>query len=642
MSDTIAVSSPPKKRRRWLRWLAWSSAILLVLIVAIYFVATSSAFLKAVILPRVGSALNATVTVSDASIHPFSGIVLDDLKVQPNGQSPLVTASEVRVSYHLFDILGGNLHVDEIALVSPTVELVQNPDGSSNLGTLLKALSSKSSAATKPATTSAASKPLQIDLGKLTLTHATILQIKNYADGRSDFAGLTNVNVTLTNLKNGQTAKLELAADIRVENNSTNSSGSLAAALKGGFSCAFTPDMKPGSASGSLNLSVSQAGGAFGDLENFTAVLDCDVTPTEIKQLALHFQQAGSPLGELAVTGPFDAEKMEGKLSVVLHGIDRRLLNLVGEKSGLDFGTTQIDCTNEIELAKAGASITAAGRFDADKVQVTRAGQTTPTLNFSAAYAVTVNRTAQSATMRSLNLTGTQNGAPLLSAMLASPMTVGLGGGASSLGDAVLDVAVTNLKLADWKPFLGNLANPASGSGGIDFDTTEINSTNEIQLAKAGAAITATGKFNVDKLQLTRAGQTTPSLDLSADYDITLDRTAQSATLRSLNLTGTQNGALLLNAQLTSPMSVSWGSDASGMGDAALDLAVTGLNLADWQPFLGNIATAGKVGLKLKVTSHQGGKQIGFDLNTDVANLAAHLGSNQISSAEITLAAHGQ
>ncbi len=648
MSENIVTPSPLKKPRRWLRWSAWAAVSLLVLLVAAYFIVTSSGFFKAVILPRVSAALNAGVTVSDASIHPFSGISLRDLKVQAAGQPPLVTASEVRVNYHLFDILGGNYHVDEIALVSPTIELVENPDGGSNLGPILKALQGKPAAEKKPAAAAKASKPLQIDLAKLTLSHATIRQIKNYADGRRDLAGLTNVNVTLTNLKNGQTAKLDLAADIRIENNSaTNASGLLVASLQGGFSCSFSSDLKPGSASGGVTIAVTQAGGAFNDFNNFNAALDCDVTPTEIKQLALHFQQAGVPLGELAVTGPFDAEKMEGKLAVALRGIDRRLLNLAGAKSGMDFGSTEINCTNEIELAKAGATITATGRFNAVKVQLTRSGQTTPTLDFSAAYDVTVDRAAQSATLRRLNLTGTQNGAPLLSAQLASPVSVGLGGGTNSLGDAVLDMAVTKLKLADWKPFLGNIANPTGGNGGIDFDTTEINSTNEIQLSKSGAAITATGRFNVDKLQLTRGGQTTPTLDLSAAYDVTVERAGQSATLRSLNLTGMQNGvplfgAPLLSAQLTSPMSLTWGGGTSGMGDAALDLAVTGLNLADWQPFLGNTATAGKVGLKLKVSSHQGGKQIGFDLNTDVANLAARLGSNQISNVEITLDAHGQ
>ncbi len=511
MPENIVVSSPLKKPHRWLRWLAWSVTALLVLLVAAYFVVTSSGFLKAVILPRVSAALDAGVTVGDASIHPFSAISLRDLKVQAAGQPPLVTASEVRVSYHLFDLLGGNIHVDEIALVSPTIELVENPDGHSNLGPILQALQAKSSAAKKPATSTAAAKPLQIDLGKLTLSHATIRQIKNYADGRHDLAGLTNVNVTLTNLKNGETAKLELAADIRIENNSaTNSGGLLAASLQGGFSCSFGSDLKPVSANGGVAIAVTQAGGAFSDFNHFNAALDCDVTPTEIKQLVLHFQQAGASLGELAVTGPFDAEKMEGKLNVVLRGIDRRLLNLAGAKSGVDFGSTEINCTNEIELSKAGATIAAAGRF------------------------------------------------------------------------------------------------------------------------------------NVDKLQLTRAGQTTPTLDLVADYDVTVDRAAQSATLRRLNFTGTQNGAPLLSAQLTSPMSLTWGGGASGMGDAALDLAVKELNLADWQPFLGNAATAGKVGLTLKVSSHQGGKLIGFDLNTDVANLAAQLGSNQISQVEITLDAHGQ
>ena len=74
------------------------------------------------------------------------------------------------------------------------------------------------------------------------------MQIKNYADGRRDFAGLTNVNVTLTNLKNGQTAKLDLSAGVRVENGSTNSTGQVAASLKGSFNCALTQDLKPGSA----------------------------------------------------------------------------------------------------------------------------------------------------------------------------------------------------------------------------------------------------------------------------------------------------------------------------------------------------------------------------------------------------------
>ena len=124
--------------------------VLVILMVVAYFVVTSPAFIKGVVLPRVSGAIHANVTVSDISSHPFNQIVLRDLKVQAKGQAPVFTAPEVSVSYHLWDILGGNLHVDEIALVSPTVELVENPDGSSNLDPLLKALHGKPAEAKPP------------------------------------------------------------------------------------------------------------------------------------------------------------------------------------------------------------------------------------------------------------------------------------------------------------------------------------------------------------------------------------------------------------------------------------------------------------------------------------------------------------
>ena len=130
MTDTTVGTPAPRKRRGWLRAIAWVFGILIVLLVAVYLVATSGAFFKGVILPRVSKAMNAEVTVSDASISPFKQVVLHNLKVQTTGAEPLVTAAEVRLRYSLMAILGGNIRVDEIALSSPTVVLVENADGS--------------------------------------------------------------------------------------------------------------------------------------------------------------------------------------------------------------------------------------------------------------------------------------------------------------------------------------------------------------------------------------------------------------------------------------------------------------------------------------------------------------------------------
>jgi archaellin len=510
MTDAT-VASPPRKKRRWLRILGWIAGVLIVLLVAAYFVATSSAFLKGVILPRVGASLNADVTVSEASVHPFSQITLRDLKVQARGQAPVLTMPEARLNYSLFDIIGGKIHVDEIALVSPTVALIENPDGSNNLDPILKSQKGKAPEQ-KAAPTAKPSKPAQIDLRKLTLSNATILKIKNYAGGNRDLIELTNVNITLDDLKNGQTGKLELSAGIQIENNppAPATYGLLKAALNGSFTFALTPDLKPGSVKGNARLDVSNAAGTLGDLAALGAVLDCDVTPTDIKQVALRLQRGGANLGELLVSGSLDLGKTEGRLKVELLSIDKQILNLAGARSGIDFGPTTI------------------------------------------------------------------------------------------------------------------------------------NSTHEIQLTNSGMVIIAAGRFNASNVQLTRGKQTTPTLDFRADYDVTLDRAAGTALLRGLDVTGTQNSQRLLRAELTSPMTLAWGGTANAVGDSSLNLAVTNLNLADWKPFLGDSVAAGEVNLIMKLLSQQAGRQLTFDLDSQIKNLTAQAGGNQIARAEITLEARGQ
>jgi len=47
-----------------------------------------------------------------------------------------------------------------------------------------------------------------------------------------------------------------------------------------------------------------------GGLERCAADLDCDVTPTEVKQVSLHFAKGGAKLGEVRVNGPLDLNKV--------------------------------------------------------------------------------------------------------------------------------------------------------------------------------------------------------------------------------------------------------------------------------------------------------------------------------------------
>src|SRR4051812_9726502 len=84
----------PPKRRRWLKILGIIFSVLVLLVVVLYFVATSAAFLKGQILPRASAQLNADITVTDASISPFSEVILRGIKIVPKGREQLLQADE--------------------------------------------------------------------------------------------------------------------------------------------------------------------------------------------------------------------------------------------------------------------------------------------------------------------------------------------------------------------------------------------------------------------------------------------------------------------------------------------------------------------------------------------------------------------
>lgn len=510
-TKTSEVKPAPRKRHSWLRVLRWLVAIVIVLLVVVYFVATSSAFFQHQILPRISKSIHADVTVSSAELHPFSLVVLHDLKVQPvtkaTNQPPLLTAHEARVKYSLLDIIGGNIHVDELIISSPTIQVVQNPDGSSNLDPLLQ----KEKAEGGKAESGKTSKPLKVDVRKVTISDASVVRIQNRANGTRDLVALTNVDVTLTGLKNGEAGKLELSAVLRDENNPPAPAmyGLLQAKVDGKFNFSFTPDLKPNTVLGDAHLDISQAAGSFSDFAKLNGVLHCDLSPTEIKEVSLNFEKDGVHLGELRASGPFDAQKSQGKLSVELLAVDKKVLNLLGAKSGFDFGSTTITSTNQIELSKE------------------------------------------------------------------------------------------------------------------------------------GKAIAAMGVLNASKFQLSRTNQSTPAIDLRADYNVSLDQTEQRALLQTLNVAGTQNGKSLLRGELTSPMTLAWGNQTNTVGDSAFSLAVTKLNLADWKVFLGELASAGMLDLNVKLLSQQSGKQLTFEATNQIQNLSADLGGQRLNDVSVALNAHG-
>ncbi|MEP6662560.1 MAG: AsmA family protein [Verrucomicrobiota bacterium] len=460
MSATPSSTTPKKRRIGKIIGIVCGSLFLLLLIG--YFVLTSSAFFKGVILPRVGKAINADITVADVSFSPFSKIILTKLEVKPHGREPLLTADEVRLRYKLRDIIGGKITVDEVLIASPVITIVKTADGSSNLEPITQ--SDKNSAKNK-SSKDENGKPLVLNIKNVSLKNALVRQTTLLKNGGREVTELSNLNLSMDQLKNGEAGKLTLSAAVKMETTpvlaSTNSApGSLQANLAGAFDYKLTKDALPESAKGNLRFEVSEAKGGMAELARLAATVNCDVTPTDLRDVSLRFEQAGQNLGELRASGPFSFANLEGKLKVELSSLDRRVLNLAGASSGMDFNSTTLSSTNEISVSQKGNSISISGQLLASQFSLTKkeSKETTPILNLRAAYRLTADQKAQSATVQSLDLNGTQNGEKFLGAALSKPMPISWGGASSAPEDAALKVAITDLNLADWKSFAGEMA----------------------------------------------------------------------------------------------------------------------------------------------------------------------------------------
>jgi uncharacterized protein involved in outer membrane biogenesis len=525
-------------RPRWGRWIGIAFGILVLLLVIIYFVATSAAFLKGVILPRAGKSLNAQITVDDASISPFSQVVLKNFRLKTTGTEPLVSANEVRLRYSLMDIIRGHINVDEATLDTPTISIVKEADGSSNLDPLLKGEKKKEEK--KPG-----NKKTNLDVKNVALKNGTVRITQKLKNGGPNTTELTGLNVALDQLKTGGSGKLTIASDLQMHNRpATNSNDVLAAKINGAYDFAISPELAPQSIKGSTKIQVSQAQGAFKDAAGLVASLDADANPNNINQIGFRFEKDGKPLGQLRVHGPFDLAKTEGTLTLELLSFDRNILNIAGASSGMDFGNSTIDSTNRIDITKKATAVAIDGKLTGKQLGVVRDQKPTPPVDLDFDYKLAADLNARTAGLDRVRLSARHKDAEFLSAKIDQPMKLSWGGSTPEIKESAFRLVVTNLNLADWQAMLGT--NPPSGVVNAGFVALAQNNGKKLALdinalidrfgmtlgsnAVRNAQIAFNGKGSVEDLKrvdlpefgLTIRSNNAPTLTAkgSAKYDV--------------------------------------------------------------------------------------------------------------------------
>jgi type II secretion system protein N len=493
MEDEFSEQRP--LGRRLLRILSLIAAALVVLLIVAYFVVSSSGFVKGVILPRVAKALNSEITVTDASVRPFSRISLSQLKVQPIGADPLLTADQVTVRYSLLSILRGNYVIDEVTLTAPVIQIVKQTNGTSNLDALSKGSSSQGSSAKSPS-------PLRVAIRNVSIQQGVVRLLDKGRDGSSQLTELSPINLTLDRLENGQGGRLDLATNLKIDNQAAPGSAGthdvMEGKVNGSFQFKLDNQLLPRGLTGKAALDLTRAEGKLAELAGLSGNLQAEMTPTELRQLVLSFTRAGQGLGSIQASGPLNLAKSEGRVSVEIRAIDRQVLNLLGASHGWDFGPSTVNATNSIDLARQGQEIDLKGHLAGRQLSLRQQGQASPPLDLDIDYAVSVNRQDQSAVVTQLTINGQLQQQPLLQASLDRPMTLTWAPTTRGFADSTFQLGVSQLNLNDWQSLLGT--NLPNGRVDLQFSITARKDGQDLGIKGNASAQDFAAQFGTNRI----------------------------------------------------------------------------------------------------------------------------------------------
>ncbi|MCD6050084.1 MAG: hypothetical protein K0Q55_1487, partial [Verrucomicrobia bacterium] len=538
-----STASSPTESRRPKKWVV-VVAILIALLLFTYFFLTSGYFIKSFVLPKASKTINAQITVDDISVSPFSSASLKGLKITTTGE-PLITADAAQVRYNLLDIMRGTMNVSELKVQSPKVVFVQNADGTTNFDPIMKALEEK--ADPKAADENKGAEKPKLNLKNISLENAHISVKQTAKTGDQQNLELSNVNVTLDQVVVGTPGKLQLAADIALDQQAKGQpeKNHLTAKANANFEFLLTPDLAPQSVKGKGELKVGQTTGSFADLNGFIALLNAEVTPTEVKSMRLEFSQNSDALGAVTMSGPFDTAKGEAKLNIIVEPLGKRVLNLAGAAMGYDFGSTQIAGNTVLEASKNFSLITVNGELTGKQFTLIKDQQQVAPLDIAAQYSVQRNQDGTNSFTKidKLNVTAQQKNKQLLNLNVTQPIQISAAGNVT--GNSALNLKLNQLDLADWKPLAGAAAN----SGIVD-------ATVDVTFANGGKEIQTTFQTTANNLALVSGTNITSPLNAALKGRLTIQNSKSYKGNVVANATGQVGDIQLNDLQMAADLSV--------------------------------------------------------------------------------------
>ncbi|MCW5558188.1 MAG: hypothetical protein KIT22_10205, partial [Verrucomicrobiae bacterium] len=431
-----------RSHRSRFRWIALAGG-LLVLLGVLALIVTSGPFLKSVVLPRIGAALNSDLSAGEVRWRPWSELTLRQVRLTPKGSDPLFSADSVRVRYRLPDLLRGRIAAQEVTVESPVVSVVPNDDGTSNLSRL---------GSGRPAVADSQSgKPVALDVRNVAIRNG-VVRWQGAKQPGAPTAELGGLDVQLDVLAPDTPGRLTLASRIALAAGGTNI---LSAQASGTFGFRLSDTLAPRELNGNAQAAATAASGLWKDYGQISARLTADSTQSEIRELRLALTNSGQPVGEIQISGPWDPDKQEARISYRVTGIGPAALGIAGAMMGLDLGATRVEAEGRLDVLRRGGELSWQGRFSADPLSIRQGGQATPDLGVLAEVRLRANLENRSALLEKVDLKVQQGGAPVATGALDRPMNLTWGGDARGTPESSYVFKVSQWNLAPWRSWFG-------------------------------------------------------------------------------------------------------------------------------------------------------------------------------------------
>ena len=175
----------------------------------------------------------------------------------------------------------------------------------------------------------------------------------------------------------------------------------------------------------------------------------------------------------------------------------------------------------------------------------------------------------------------------------------------------------------------------------VDFRGTQLHGTNTLRLSGSWTAprVVAHGQWQALPLLISRAGVTTPAVEVTADYALHWDAAQKTFQIAQAHLSGVKEGRRLFQGRLTSPWQV-MGATGSTQPLAG-ELVLQDMDVAQWRPLLADIADAGRLSLQLTTAPARGGV-IQFTIGASALGLEAKQGDFTLRRSDLSLSATGE